>query len=177
MFNDAERKEVSTVTSDDLKEAFAGESQANRRYLAFARKAEADGFPQIAKLFRAVAEAETVHAHAHLRVLGGLKMTADNLQEAINGEAYEFREMYPKFLAQAQSAGNQGAVMSFKYAMAVEAIHHELYSKALETLKAGKALSVDRIFVCQICGHTVTGDAPDRCPTCGAKQDRFVEVK
>jgi len=104
------------ATMDNLNAAFAGESQANRKYLAFAKKAEAEGFPQIAKLFRAAAEAETVHAHAHLRVLGGVKGTAENLQAAVEGEAHEFKSMYPEFIAEAEKEGNNQALTSFKYA-------------------------------------------------------------
>src|SRR5512137_1738914 len=119
------------ATSENLKAAFAGESQANRKYLAFAKKAEADGYPQIAKLFRAAAEAETVHAHAHLRVLGGVKTTAENLAAARDGEGYEFKTMYPQFVAESEAEGNKGATTSFKNAMAVEQIHYGLYEKAI----------------------------------------------
>ena len=119
-------------TQDNLHAAFAGESQANRKYLAFAAKADAEGHPQIAKLFRAAAAAETVHAHAHLRVMGGVKDTKQNLQAAIEGEGYEFKEMYPAFIQEAQAEGNTEAVTSFRNANSVERTHHELYSKALE---------------------------------------------
>ncbi len=165
------------ATSDNLKAAFAGESQANRKYLAFAKKAEADGFPQVAKLFRAAADAETVHAHAHLRVLGEIKTTADNLQAAAEGEGYEFKSMYPPMVAEAQAEKNQAAVASFRNAMAVEKVHYDLYSKALGAVKAGKDMPADRIFVCSVCGNTVLGAAPDQCPVCGTAKDRFVEVK
>jgi rubrerythrin len=166
------------ATSENLKAAFAGESQANRTYLAFAKKAEADGFKQIARLFRATAEAETVHALAHLRVMGGVKGTAENLQAAIAGEGYEFREMYPAFVAQAEAEGNRAAVHSFKDAMAVEEIHHGLYGKALEAQKAGKDLEPARIWVCPVCGNTVIGEEPpDKCLICGAPKDKFFEVK
>jgi len=164
------------ATTDNLNEAFAGESQANRKYLAFAKKADADGYPQIARLFRAAAEAETIHAHAHLRVLGGVKDTAENLQAAIEGEGSEFKEMYPKFLAEAESEKNQGAATSFSNALAVERIHHGLYSEALETLNAGKDLAEAPIYVCGICGNTVVGEAPDKCPVCNAPKSRFAEV-
>nr|MBC7245667.1 rubrerythrin family protein [Chloroflexota bacterium] len=164
------------ATLDNLKAAFAGESQANRKYLAFAKKAEAEGYPQIAKLFRAAAEAETVHAHAHLRVMGGIKSTAENLQAAIDGEGFEFKEMYPPYLAEAEKEGNKAAANSFKYAMEVEKVHYNLYSQALETLKAGKDLPKAPIFVCDVCGYTVSGEAPDKCPVCGAKKERFFEV-
>jgi len=165
------------ATSDNLKKAFAGESQANRKYLAFAKKADAEGRPQIARLFRAAAEAETVHAHAHLRVMGGVKDTAQNLQAAIDGEGAEFRDMYPKFVAEAEAEGNQPAAISFKNAMAVEEIHHGLYSEALKALQAGRDLDAGPIFICQICGNTVLGEAPEKCPICGAPRSRFAEVE
>lgn len=165
------------ATNENLKAAFAGESQANRMYLAFAKKADADGLPQVAKLFRAAADAETVHAHAHFRVLGGVKTTAENVQTAIEGEGYEFQKMYPEFLAQAEKEGNQPAVASFKYALAVEKIHHGLYSQALQAVKAGKDLSAARIYVCPVCGNTVLEVAPATCPICGTPKDKFFEVK
>lgn len=164
-------------TVENLKAAFAGESQANRTYLAFAKKAEAEGHPQIAKLFRAAAEAETVHAHAHLRVLGGVKGTQDNLKAAINGEDYEFTDMYPKFIAEAKADGNNGAVMSFENAMAVEKVHYELYSSALALLKGGKDLEIAPIYVCPVCGNTVQGNLPDKCSVCGLPKEKFFEVK
>ncbi len=163
-------------TQDNLQAAFAGESQANRKYLAFAKKAEADGYPQVAKLFRAAAEAETVHAHAHLRVMGGIKSTAENLQEAIAGEAHEFTSMYPEFVAEAEAEGNKPALISCRNAMAVEKTHHDLYAEALAAVQAGNDLASASIYVCQVCGHTHIGEAPDSCPVCGAKKDRFVEV-
>ncbi len=165
------------ATLENLKAAFAGESQANRKYLAFAQRAEADGFPQVARLFRAAAEAETVHAHAHLRAMDGIKTTAENLQAAIDGEGYEFREMYPAFIAAAQDEKSQPAALSFRNANAVEEIHYGLYSKALDAVKAGKDLPAAAIFVCGICGNTVLGQAPDKCPVCGAPKSRFTEVK
>lgn len=162
---------------ENLKEAFAGESQANRTYLAFAKKAEADGFPQVAKLFRAAAEAETIHAHAHLRVLGGVKGTAENLMAAAAGEAHEFRSMYPGFVATAQAEGNKAAEVSFRNAMAVEEIHHNLYNRAREAILSGKDAPADAIFVCPVCGNTVYGSAPDKCPICGVAKERFAEIK
>jgi rubrerythrin len=144
--------------------------------LAFAARAEKDGYPQIAKLFRAAAEAETVHAHAHLRVMKGVKETADNLKAAIAGEAHEFQEMYPKFIEEAEAEGNQGAVVSFKNAMAVEKIHNQLYQQALSALEGGKDLPETSIHVCEICGNTVQGEAPDRCPICNAPKARFAKV-
>jgi rubrerythrin len=165
------------ATADNLKEAFAGESQANRKYLAFAKKAEADGYPQIAKLFRAAAEAETVHAHAHFRVMNGVGSTSQNLEAAIAGEGYECQSMYPGFLKAAEAEKHQAAIVTFKHALAVEATHRNLYSKAVETLKAGKDLPAASIYVCPICGHTEVGGAPDKCPVCNAPKDRFFEVK
>ncbi|HUU89887.1 MAG TPA: rubrerythrin family protein [Phycisphaerae bacterium] len=165
------------ATADNLQEAFAGESQANRKYLAFAKKADGEGFTQIARLFRAAAAAETVHAHAHLRVMGGVQATAENLQAAIDGEGLEFQQMYPKFVSEAEAEGNRAAAISFKNALAVEEIHHGLYSKALETLDAGSDLDAAPIHVCDVCGNTVIGEAPDKCPVCGASKDHFFEVQ
>jgi len=161
---------------ENLQAAFAGESQANRKYLAFAKKAEEDGFSQVAKLFRAAAEAETIHAHAHLRVMGGVKGTSENLEAAIEGEGYEFKEMYPEFLAAAQEEGNKPAEISFKNALAVEEIHHGLYSKALDAVKAGNDLAVTEIYVCPVCGNTVEGSAPEKCPICNVPGEKFVVI-
>lgn len=160
-------------TEQNLKEAFAGESQANRKYLAFAKKADKEGYPQAAKLFRAAAEAETVHAHAHLRVLKGVGSTAENLKEAIAGETHEFKSMYPGMIATAQSEGNKAAERSFDYANQVEKIHADLYQKALENLE--NLDDVD-IHVCSVCGYTVEGEPPDTCPVCNAKGKAFFKV-
>lgn len=157
----------------DLLEAFAGESQANRKYLAFAKKAEEEGFKQVAKLFRAAAEAETVHAHNHLRELGGIKSTKENLNEAINGESYEFQKMYPKMIEDAKAEGNESALRSFNFANEVEKIHAGLYEKALENL--GKNPEVD-YYVCQVCGNTVENEPPDECPVCKAKKQAFRKI-
>src|SRR5512139_1439556 len=121
-------------TEENLQEAFAGESQANRKYLAFAAKADAEGFKQVAKLFRAAAEAETIHAHNHLRELKGIKSTKENLEEAVGGETHEFKEMYPAMIEEANSAGNKGAVRTFQYANDVEKVHADLYQKALNDM-------------------------------------------
>ena len=164
------------ATGDNLQAAFAGESQANRKYLAFAKKAEDDGCPQIAKLFRAAAEAETVHAHAHLRVLGGIKDTTENLKEAIAGEGYEFRQMYPEFLAEAEKEGEKPAMFSFKNALVVEEIHHGLYSEAQKAVEAGSDLPARKIYVCPVCGNTVYGEAPEKCPICNVPGEKFLEV-
>jgi len=164
-------------TDENLMAAFAGESQANRKYLAFAKKAEKDGFPQIGRVFRAAAAAETVHAHAHLRVYGGIKTTEENVKAAIEGEHYEFTKMYPEFLEIAKKEGKKAAERSFDLANQVEKIHHELYSKALEAVQGGNDLPETKLFVCEVCGYTVEGDIPDICPICGAKHDRFFEVE
>jgi rubrerythrin len=164
------------ATIDDLQAAFAGESQANRKYLAFAKKAQDEGLPQVAKLFRAAADAETVHAHAHLRVMGGIQETGANLQAAIDGEGHEFKEMYPEFLQTAESEDNKPALVSFRNALAVEEIHHGLYSKALEAVQGGGDLPESPIWVCQICGNTVEGGCPDNCSVCGAPGAKFMEI-
>ena len=164
-------------SENNLKEAFAGESQANRKYLAFAKKAEQEGFKQAAKLFRAAAEAENVHALNHLLVLGTVKSTKENLQEAINGETYEFTEMYPKMISEAENENNTPAKISFSKANAVEKIHSMLYKKALEQVKKGNDLKEEDIYVCQICGHTAEGEAPNKCPVCGANKDKFKKIE
>ena len=163
-------------TNDNLKHAFAGESQANRKYLAFAKKAQDEGFPQVAKLFRAAADAETVHAHAHLRVLGGIKSTQENLLEAVEGEGHEFEKMYPPFVAEAQKQGNKPAAVTFQNALAVEEIHHGLYNEALSAVKSGSDIPQTKIYVCQVCGNTVYGDPPDKCPICNAPKNKFNEI-
>ena len=162
-----------TQSEKNLREAFAGESQANRRYLAFAKKAEEEGFKQVAKLFRAAAEAETVHAHAHLRALTGVKTTKENVQEAINGETHEFKTMYPAMIAKAKEEGQKQAEISFAYANQVEKIHAALYEKALANL--GKNQEGD-YYVCSVCGNTVEGQAPDKCPICGVPGSKFSKV-
>ena len=165
------------ATIDNLMDAFAGESQANRKYLAFAKKADTEGVPQVAKLFRAAAAAETVHAHAHLRVAGGIKSTAENLEAAVEGEGFEFQEMYPKFLQEAKDEDNKPAVMSIQNALAVEEIHHTLYTEALNAVNGGGDLDARPIFVCGICGNTVNDAAPEKCPVCGAPQAKFSEIQ
>ena len=165
------------ATRDNLNEAFAGESQANQKYLAFAEKAEKDGFPEVAKLFRAAAAAETVHAHAHFRAMSGIKKTEKNLQAAISGEGHEFREMYPPFLKEAKEEGNKQAEFSFKHALAVEEIHHGLYEKALESVQAGNDLQPKKIFVCPICGNTIYDTVPENCPICNVPGEKFMEIE
>jgi len=162
-----------STTEQHLKDAFAGESQANRKYLAFAKKADKEGHPQAAKLFRAAAEAETVHAHSHLRTLRGVNSTAENLKEAIAGETFEFKEMYPEMIATAKAEGNDAAVISFTYANDVEKVHADLYQKALHTLENPEETD---IYVCAVCGMTCEGEPPDSCPVCHAKKKAFNRV-
>ncbi len=163
-------------TLDDLKAGFAGESQANRRYLFFAEKADKEGFPQIARLFRAVAAAETVHARKHFDVMAGAGSTKDNLAAAIAGELYEFSEMYPSFIKDAQKEDNLKAEMSFSRAGDVEKIHHQLFEAAAKALEAKQVLPGEPYFVCGVCGYTVAGEAPDKCPICGALKILFQRV-
>jgi rubrerythrin len=164
-------------TEEDLMAAFAGESQANRKYLAFAKKADQDGFSQVARLFRAVAEAETVHAHSHLRVYGGIKSTTENIKAAIEGEHYEFTKMYPDFIEDVKKENQKAAERTFDLARQVEIVHHKLYSKALEAVKGDRDLLETSMLVCEVCGYTVEGGAPDICPICGAKHEKFMEIK
>ncbi|HIJ73500.1 MAG TPA: rubrerythrin family protein [Candidatus Hydrogenedentes bacterium] len=164
------------ATSENLAAAFSGESRANRKYLAFAKKVEQDGFRQVAKLFRAAAAAETVHAHAHLRVMGGVGTAAENLEAAVAGEGHEYKEMYPKFVEEAQQEGNKAAAVTFKNALAVEEVHHGLFSEALASVRSGHDLPAAPVYVCDLCGNTVIGEAPDKCAVCGAPKARFTEV-
>ena len=161
-------------SEQNLKDAFAGESQANRKYLAFAKQADKEGHAQAAKLFRAAAEAETVHAHTHLRTLGGINSTTENLKEAIAGETFEFKEMYPGMIETAESEAEKGALRSFTYANQVEKIHAALYQKALDSLE--NPADVDCYYVCGVCGYTIEDEAPDECPVCNAKKQAFFKV-
>jgi len=161
-------------SEQNLKDAFAGESQANRKYLAFAKKADKEGYAQVAKLFRAAAEAETVHAHTHLRTLGGINSTAENLKEAIAGETFEFKKMYPEMIETAEAEAEKAALRSFTYANEVEKIHAGLYQKALDNLE--NPSDVDCYYVCGVCGYTIENEAPDTCPVCNAKKQAFSKV-
>jgi len=160
-------------TSANLESAFAGESQANRKYTFFAEKAEEEGYKQVARLFRAAAEAETVHARNHLRVMKGIGSTKDNLVAAIGGENHEFTEMYPGFIKQAEAEGEEKARDSFDLANKVEKIHHGLYQAALDMLEKGQGMDEKPFYVCQYCGNTVEGEAPEKCPVCGAPKRMF----
>ncbi len=159
---------------EDLKAAFAGESQANRRYLAFAKKADEDGFPQVARLFRAAAHAETIHALAHFRAMDGVQTTAENLKAAIAGENYEATVMYPDFLKDAEAEDHKRAISSFKKAWEVEKVHETLYKEALASLD--KPQEMIDLWVCPVCGYVEKGSAPERCPVCGAPAARFEKI-
>jgi len=163
-------------TSGNLKNAFAGESQANRRYLAFAHKADEEGHPQVAKLFRAAAEAETVHAMNHVRTMGEVKATNENLEAAVAGETFEFKQMYPEYLKTAKEEKNSQAAWSFNVANQVEQIHAGLFAKAINALKIGTEPAKTEYYVCGVCGNTVENEPPVRCPICGAPRDKFFKV-
>ncbi len=160
------------TTHDNLKEAFAGESQANRKYLAFAMQAEKEGLHNIARLFRTAAEAETIHALGHLQAMDGVGKTVANLKAAVEGETYEHEKMYPPMLAQAEAEGHKAKRM-FGLALKAEKVHAELYAKALEAAQAGKDLTETRFHLCPYCGYIEAGDPPAKCPICGAKGDTF----
>ncbi|WP_022661365.1 rubrerythrin family protein [Paucidesulfovibrio longus] len=160
-------------TTENLKAAFAGESQANRKYLAYAAKADQEGLPQIAKLFRAAAAAETIHAHAHLRLLKGVGSTAENLKDAISGESYEFQTMYPEMIKDAQAEDERAAERYFGFANAAEEVHANLYTEAAE--KMGELESGD-YYVCSVCGHIHPGKPEDKCPICGAAPKAYFKV-
>ncbi len=162
-------------TIDDLKEAFAGESQANQKYRAFAKKAEQEGFPNVARLFRTTAEAERIHAEGHLKAMAGIASTKDNVQAAIDGENYEYTTMYPPMLQRAQAEGHRAKLM-FGYAVKAEAVHAELYKRALEAVEQGKDLTEVQFYLCPVCGHIEFGAPPNSCPICGAAGAKFVQV-
>ncbi|MCC6862925.1 MAG: rubrerythrin family protein [Bryobacterales bacterium] len=162
-------------TLNNLKESFAGESQANQKYRAFARKAQQEGFPNVARLFRTTAEAERIHAEGHLRAQDGIGSTGENLQAAIDGETYECTTMYPPMLQEAQAEGHRAKLM-FGYALQAEAVHAELYKRALEAVQQGKDLQEVRFYLCPVCGHIEFGAPPEVCPTCNTAGTRFVEV-
>ena len=159
-------------TSENLQEAFAGESQANQKYRVFAKMAEKEGMANIAKLFRTTAEAERIHAEGHLKALDHVGSTVDNLQAAIDGETFEFTKMYPPMVEQAKADGHKGKTM-FMFAVKAEAVHAELYKKAIEAAKAGKDLDVRDFYLCPVCGHIELGSPPEKCPVCGAKKHLY----
>jgi rubrerythrin len=163
------------TTESNLKQAFAGESQANRKYLAFARKAEQEGFRNVARLFRTAAEAETIHALGHLGAMDGVGATLDNVRAAMAGETYEYSEMYPAMLDQATTDEHRAGRM-FSYALKAEAVHAKLYQMALEAVQQGKDLSEVDFYLCPVCGNIEIGKAPDVCPICGATGEKFIKM-
>ena len=163
-------------TLGNLKTAFAGESQANAKYLAFAEKAARDGLPVVAKLFRAVAAAEAIHARNHLKAMAAVKTTIENLTEAQGGEDYEITTMYPPMIATAEAEGDKKAVRSMHFALEVEKVHYELYGMAIAAVTEGRDLTATTAHVCPICGHTVIGDTPDSCPVCGCPGERYTMI-
>jgi rubrerythrin len=166
---------MSDQTSKNLMEAFAGESQANRRYLAFARKAEEEGFSNLARLFRAIAESETIHAINHLNCVKGVHSSLENVEAAFKGEKDEFTAMYPMFMDQAKRDVNNDARKTFYWANESEKVHADFYEKAIETLKQGQDVQLGDLHVCSVCGNTVEGDPPEKCPICGEDRDKFVK--
>ena len=161
-------------TEENLKEAFAGESEANRKYLAFAKKAKKEGYPQVAKLFRAVAEAETIHAHAHLQALGAVKRTKENLQTALSGEIHEFQKMYPAMIKEAKEEGAKTAERSFTYANEVEQVHARLYQETIENMDNLEPVDY---HVCSVCGYTCEKEPPEKCPVCHSGKKAFFRVE
>lgn len=165
------------TTKGNLKTAIAGESQANQKYLAYAEKAERDGYPIVARLFRGVAAAESIHARNHLKALdGGIRATINNLMDAQGGEDYEITTMYPPMIVEAEADGDKKAARSMHFALEVEKVHYELYGQAIAAVTDGKDLADAKVRVCPVCGHTVIGDAPDSCPVCGCKGERYLEI-
>ncbi len=163
------------TTMDNLKTAFSGESQANQKYRAFAKKAEQDGFPNVARLFRTTAEAERIHAEGHLKAMEELCPTIENLQAAIQGETYEFTQMYPPMLAQAEADGHKARRM-FGYALQVEEVHARLYQQALAAVQQGRDLTETEFYLCPVCGRIEFGKPAQACPVCGTKADKFILI-
>ncbi len=163
------------MTNANLKEAFSGESQAYMKYATFADKAEREGFPEVARLFRAISYAEQVHATNHLREMGGIGDTAANLKAAIEGENYESTEMYPAFDAVARLQEEKGAMRSIHYALEAEKIHEAIFQQARESVEAGKDIESAAVYICPVCGHTVIGEPPDKCPVCGVPKTKYRE--
>ncbi len=162
-------------SQENLKEAFAGESQASQKYLAFAQKAEKEGFKNVARLFRTAAEAERIHAEGHLTALDGVGSTVQNLQAAVNGETYEYTKMYPPMLKQAEAEAHKAKRM-FGYALKAEEVHARLYKLALEAVQRGQDLAEAKIYICPICGDIEFGTPPESCPICKAKGSSYVQV-
>ena len=171
------RDRIGEKTEKNLRDAFAGESQANRRYLFFADKAAKEGYPQAARLFRAAAEAETVHAYNHFNAMTGIGSSIDNMSAAVIGEHQEFTRMYPVMIDQAMEEQDQRAQKSFEWANAVEQIHYELFQKMLKAVKEKQPLKDEAYYVCPVCGNTVAAAAPDRCPICQTPGNRWKRIE
>jgi rubrerythrin len=165
---------VQEKTKTNLETAFAGESQAHMKYMIFADRAEKEGLSNVARLFRATSFAEQVHATSHLRTLGDIGKTVDNLKAAIAGETYEVEEMYPAFIAVAEEQEEKAAVQSNKFAMEAEKVHAALYTRARAAVEAGNDTDIGQVYVCSVCGWTGEGEPPDECPLCGTKRAKFV---
>ena len=163
------------MTTQNIQDAYSGESQAHMKYLIFAEKAESEGYPKVAKLFRAISFAEQVHANNHLKVLQGVGSTAENLQTAIDGEDFEVEEMYPAYDAVAKLQDEKGAVRSIHYAIEAEKIHSAMFAQARQTVKEGKDIQIEDVYICPLCGYTSENHAPDACPVCGVSKDKFVK--
>ncbi len=161
-------------TAENLQHAFSGESQVNRKYLAYAQKAEDDGYPQVAKLFRAISASESIHALNHLRIMGDVKSTAENLEQAIRDENYEVTTMYPEFMQDAEHEEEKKALRSFRWAWEVEKVHEDLFTEALKNL--GEEAAEFDVYVCPVCGHTHIGLPPERCPVCATPRERYLMV-
>lgn len=161
------------MTEENLKSAFAGESQAHMRYLIFAEKAEEEGFLNVARLFRAIAYAEQVHASNHYNALGMIRSSVENLQTAIEGENHEVDEMYPAYSAVAKLQEEKGALRVLDWALQAEKIHAAMYQKAKQAMEGGKDVKLGPVYICKVCGYTVEGQEPDRCPICGAPKGKF----
>ena len=164
------------MTEEDLKAAFAGESQAHVKYMIFSEEAQKEGKPKLANVFRAIARAELIHAKNHLRALGGIKKSEENIVVAYNGENYEIEEMYPVFHEVAKFQNEKEAVLSTYYALEAEKIHREIYKNAKELDASGKDFDGETVYICPVCGHTYVGaEAPDKCPVCGCAKDKYIK--
>ena len=166
---------MNKMTEDNLRAAFAGESQAHMRYLNFAERAEKEGHPNVARLFRAASHAEQIHASNHLRALDGIQGTLANLEEAFGGETFEVEQMYPAYMTVAEAQEEKKALRPMKWALEAEKVHAQLYSQAKQAVEAGKDTAAQDIWVCTACGFTMEGEPPDVCPVCGAKHDKFAK--
>ncbi len=164
------------TTEANLKEAFTGESQANRKYSVFAEQAENDGFKNVARLYRAASEAEAIHARKMVRVLGGIGTTLDNLKKSVEGETHEFKSMYPSFIKEAEGEKKSEAVTAFTYAMKAEEVHADLYKRALDAVQGKRDLNVAKISICPVCGNIFFGEPPEKCPICSIFRKKFLEI-